>query len=118
MVMAELQHQNYDISGLRGKYRNEFAKPDSPELGFVFTVCDKARGEICQAWPGQPMAAHWRANEPHAFQGPGEEARWLIRELENRIRLFVSLPLASPDRLTRQAKLDQIGGTSLTHERN
>jgi arsenate reductase len=116
MVLQELQHQNYDVSELRSKDWDEFAQKDSPHMDFVFTVCDKARGEVCPVWPGQPMTAHWGADDPHAFEGSDEERRWLIRrvmrELEHRIRIFVSLPFESLDRLAIQAQLDEIGESS------
>lgn len=44
--------------GYRSKDWAEFSRPGSPELDFVFTVCDKAAGEVCPLWPGQPMTAH------------------------------------------------------------
>ncbi len=116
MVLQELQHQNYDISGLRSKDWDEFAQKDSPHMDFVFTVCDNARGEVCPVWPGQPMIAHWGVDDPHAFEGSDEERRWLIRrvmrELERRLRIFVSLPFESLDCLTIQTRLDEIGSSS------
>lgn len=43
--------------------------------------------------------------------GPDEERRRLIRrvmrKLENRIKIFVSLPIDSLDKLTLQARLDE-----------
>jgi arsenate reductase len=85
-------------------------------MDFVFTVCDNARGEVCPVWPGQPMTAHWGVDDPHAFEGSDEERRWLIRrvmrELEHRIKIFVSLPFESLDRLAIQARLDEIGESS------
>ena len=62
------------------------------------------------------MTAHWGVDDPHAFEGPDEERRWLIRrvmrELEHRIKIFVSLPFESLDRLSIQARLDEIGESS------
>jgi len=113
MVIEELQHHNYDTRGVRSKDWDEFAQPGSPAMDFVFTVCDNAKGEVCPVWPEQPMTAHWGVEDPHAFTGSDEERRWLIRrvmrEMENRIKLFTSLPLDSLDRLSIQEHLDRIG---------
>ena len=108
MVLEELRHQNYDTEGLRSKDWSEFAQLDSPHTDFAITVCDDAHG-----WPGQPMSAHWGIEDPHAFEGEESERRWLIRrvlrELENRIKIFVSLPIDALDKLALQERLDEIG---------
>jgi len=113
MVIEELKDHNYDTHGVRSKDWVEFAGLNSPEIDFVITVCDNARGEVCPVWPGQPMAGHWGVEDPHAFTGSADERRWLIRrvirELEHRIKIFTSLPLESLDRMAIQAHLDKIG---------
>lgn len=113
MVLEELERRNYDTAALRSKDWDEFARADSPPLHFIITVCDRARGEACPVWPGRPMSAHWGLADPHAFEGSAEERRWLvrrlIRELENRIKIFVSLPIAQLDRVALQSHLDELG---------
>jgi arsenate reductase len=111
-----LEHVNLPTAGLRSKSWDEFAAPGAPALDFVFTVCDNAAGEVCPVWPGQPMTAHWGIADPAAVEGDGT-AVWLafrraFRELENRIKVFVSLPIASLDRMTLQRRLDAIGKDS------
>jgi len=113
LALAILRERGYDVSGLRSKSWDEFARPGSPRLDFVFTVCDNAASEVCPVWPGQPMTAHWGIQDPAAFAGPEEQQLRLFRrvyiELERRIELFTSLPIESLDRLSLQARLDEIG---------
>ena len=115
MALTLLKQMHYSIDALRSKSWNEFAQPDSPHMDFVFTVCDRAAGEVCPVWPGQPMAAHWGVDDPAAFVGPEDKQRDVFRraylELDSRIKIFTSLPFAKLDRLSLQKRLDQIGKT-------
>jgi arsenate reductase len=58
-ALKQLASAGISMEGLRSKSWDEFARPDAPELHFVFTVCDNAANEVCPYWPGQPMTAHW-----------------------------------------------------------
>lgn len=113
IALETLQMGKMPITGLRSKSWDEFAAPGAPELDFVFTVCDRAAGEVCPIWPGQPMTAHWGFPDPVAFEGNETEKRVLFqevfRQIRTRIELFISLPLTSLDRLSLQRKLDEIG---------
>ena len=97
-----LRKLNFDVSGLRSKSWSEFARPDAPQLDFVFTVCDDAAKEACPLWPGQPMTAHWGIPDPAAVEGTEVEQRLAfadaLRMLTNRINIFVSLPMRSLER--------------------
>lgn len=108
-----LRKFNFATAGLRSKSWDEFAQPGAPRLDFVFTVCDSAAAETCPVWPGQPMSAHWGVPDPAAATGTDAERRLAFADaygrLHNRIAIFVSLPMASLDRLTLQRKLDDIG---------
>jgi arsenate reductase len=99
--------------GLRSKAWDEFAKPGSPELHFVFTVCDNAAQEVCPVWPGQPMTAHWGVPDPAAVTGTPEQIERAFREafviLDRRISLLLCLPLGSLEKLAIQKELDRIG---------
>ena len=110
-----LQSLGHPTAGLRAKSWDEFAIVGAPDMDFIFTVCDNAAGESCPVWPGQPMTAHWGVPDPAAAAGSEGERRAAFRAayaaLENRIRLFLSLPIASLDRLALQAQLDAIGHT-------
>jgi protein-tyrosine-phosphatase len=108
-----LRRYNHDTSELRSKSWNDFAGEDAPEMDFVFTVCDNAAAEVCPAWPGQPMSAHWGFRDPAAFEGSPAEVAAVFAEvygqIERRIDIFVNLPMASLDKLTLQKRLDEIG---------
>jgi len=108
-----LQKNRLPVTEMRSKSWDEFARPEAPQLDFVFTVCDSAAGETCPLWPGQPMTAHWGIEDPAAVEGSDEEKRRAFfqayMQLNRRIAQFVSLPIAKLDRLSLQAKLREIG---------
>jgi len=108
-----LQQQNLGVTGLRSKNWDEFAAAGTPQLDFVFTVCDNAAGEVCPIWPGQPMTAHWGIEDPAAIAGSDEVKRRAFsaafKLLHRRISLFTGLPLAKLDAMAIKRELDQIG---------
>ena len=116
LALELLQSLDHPTAGLRSKSWDEFAIAGAPDMDFIFTVCDSAAGEACPVWPGQPMTAHWGVPDPAAVEGKEIERRAAFRAafaaLDNRIKIFLSLPIASLDRLTLQAKLDAIGRKS------
>ena len=108
-----LQSLGYETSRLRSKSWHELAKPGAPPLDFTFTVCDNAAGETCPVWPGQPITAHWGVPDPAEAKGsPAEVAlafKDAYRMLNQRIGVFVALPIRSLDQLTLQKRLHEIG---------
>jgi protein-tyrosine-phosphatase len=113
----ELLEKNHFPTGeLRSKPWDEFAQPDAPRLDFVITVCDNAAGEVCPVWPGQPMTAHWGIPDPAAVGGSDDVRRHAFVEamtqLQNRIRMFVSLPFNTLDKLKLQQAVREIGKTA------
>lgn len=112
-AIKQMASAGLETAHLRSKSWDEFSKPDSPKLDFVFTVCDNAAQEICPVWPGQPMTAHWGIPDPVAVQGtPQEQERAFhhaFSALNRRISIFLCLPLASLDAFSLQRQLDDIG---------
>lgn len=108
-----LQLMNFKTDFARSKNWDEFAEPGAPQMDFVFTVCDRAAAESCPIWPGQPMTAHWGVPDPVTVSGTEAERRLAFSEayrmLNNRISIFVSLPLTSISKLALQKRLDEIG---------
>lgn len=118
-VVDLLRKANFDVSRLRSKDWGEFARPDAPKLDFVFTLCDDAAAEACPLWPGQPMTAHWGLPDPAAATGNEGEVRLAFadtfRMINNRVSIFVNLPIRSLDKLALQERLDAIGQTVDEH---
>lgn len=116
LALQLLEHMKLPTAGLRSKSWDEFAAPGAPVMDFVFTVCDDAAGEVCPVWPGHPMTAHWGIPDPAAVEGTEIERvdafRKAFRALEHRIRLFMSLPIASLDKMRLQEHMRDIGRSS------
>jgi protein-tyrosine-phosphatase len=120
-TLSLLRGLHYPTADLRSKSWDELAQPGAPRLDFVFTVCDDAAAEVCPLWPGQPMTAHWGMPDPAAVIGSPAEISVAFadtyRMLNNRIDIFINLPLASLDRLSLQRRLDEIGARHETAKR-
>jgi protein-tyrosine-phosphatase len=120
LALNLLKRTNYDVSQLRSKPWDEFAGPGAPKLDFVFTVCDNAAKEVCPIWPGQPMTAHWGLPDPAKAQGTNAERAFAFddcfRMLNQRISIFVNLPIENLSKLSLQHHLDEIGKTKLDTE--
>jgi arsenate reductase (thioredoxin) len=108
-----LERLSYDASAFRSKSWGEFGQTDSPNLDFIFTVCDDAAGESCPIWPGHPMTIHWGIADPARATGSLAEIDLAFDEayrlLHQRITAFVSLPIATLDEKNLGARLREIG---------
>jgi arsenate reductase len=113
MALRTLQEMRLPTEGYRSKDWAEFAQAGAPTLDFVLTVCDKAAGEACPVWPGQPMTAHWGVADPAAFQGTEEETAKVFWDtasvLKRRIELMLALPMEALDSLSMQQQMRDIG---------
>ena len=112
-ALQQLESARVPVNDARSKSWEEFSKPDAPKMDFVFTVCDNAAKEVCPIWPGQPLTAHWGVPDPAAVNGTPDQVLiafyGAFMALESRIALFISLPLASIDRLALKRELENIG---------
>jgi arsenate reductase len=113
LALELLAHMKIPADGARSKSWDEFAGPGAVQFDFIITVCDKAAGELCPVWPGQPVTAHWGVADPAAATGSDAEKmlafRDAFRALEHRIRIFANLPPASLERLKTRRDLERIG---------
>ncbi len=112
-AIAYLERHNISTQNLRAKDWAEFARPDAPKMDFVFTVCDRAAGEVCPVWPGQPMTAHWGVDDPVPVEGDAEKKTRAFADaytvLNRRIAIFLSLPLDKLDQISLRKELARIG---------
>jgi arsenate reductase len=95
LAIETLERNGVPAKDSRSKSWNEFAGPDQPPFDFVITVCDRAAGEVCPVWPGNPARAHWSIPDPAAIEGSREtQVRAFDRaflELDARIQEFLRL---------------------------
>lgn len=112
-AIEQLRAIGYPTVGLRSKSWDEFAAPGAPHMDFVFTVCDKAAGEMCPIWPGHPMTAHWGFEDPAAVQGPDANKRrafaQVFHQIRNRVQSFIALPLDELDEAAIKREIAKIG---------
>jgi len=112
-ALRQIEEAGLSPEGFRSKSWDEFSKPDSPPIDFIFTVCDNAANEVCPIWPGHPVTAHWGIPDPAAVEGsPAEIARAFndaFATLDRRISLFLALPFETLASLSIQRELDRIG---------
>lgn len=108
-----LKSLNHDIAELRPKDWTQFARPDAPEMDFVFTLSETAANDAAPPWPGNPATALWTLPDPAAFEGEDVQKALAFadayRMLNNRISIFASLPLATLQGMALQHRLDAIG---------
>lgn len=116
MALQVLQEAGFSTDGLRSKPWDEFAQPDAPEMDLIITVCDRAAGETCPVWPGQPITAHWGVPDPAAAVGTTEEIHKAFVQamlvLQQRISLLQALKIESLDRLVLENRVREIGRSS------
>jgi protein-tyrosine-phosphatase len=117
LTVELLNEVNYETKDQRSKSWDEFATLDGPHLDFVFSVCDQAAAEQCPLWPSQPITAHWGVADPAAYEGKEDAKRGFFfrihSELENRIKIFVSLRIEALDSFALRQRVAEIGRVKL-----
>ena len=115
MALRVLEELHLPTAGLRSKSWDEFAGANRQVLHFVITVCDRAAGEACPVWPGQPMTAHWGLPDPAAVQGDDSAVHRAFTDtaiaLRRRIELMIALPIERLDRLALQRSVRDIANS-------
>ena len=117
ITLQVLTDLDYETDVLSSKSWNDFASPNGPELDFVFTLCDRAAAELCPAWPGQPIRAHWGIEDPVSATGSDSARRRIFakvyKELERRIRIFTALPVETLERFALERWVTDLGKLDL-----
>jgi len=113
IAVALLEQMKLPCADLRSKSWDEFEAAGAPPMHFIITVCDNAAGEACPVWPGKPITAHWGIPDPAAVAG-SEAQKWqafrtALRQMQQRIKHLVGLPIDSLDRVQLKLRLDEIG---------
>jgi arsenate reductase len=113
LAIEVLHERGLPTAGLRSKSWDEFAGPHAVAMDFIFTVCDKAAGEVCPLWPGRPVTAHWGVDDPASVEGGQLERlrvfKLVARKLDSRVRLLSSLRPEQLDQISLKRRLDDIG---------
>ncbi|MGH8050427.1 MAG: arsenate reductase ArsC [Arenimonas sp.] len=113
LAIELLQKIGFETDALYPKSWEEFATDDAPEMDFIISLCDRAAGEACPAWPGHPITAHWSVPDPASASDDREHSRkafqLVLQILQQRISLMLALRLEALDRLAMQTRLQQLG---------
>lgn len=112
-ALEQIADIGYPVDSLRSKSWQEYAGPNALHMDLVITVCDKAAGESCPHWPGQPVTAQWSFRDPAEVEGSDDEIRHafavVCREIKTRLDILMSLPIHRLEKLALQRELDKIG---------
>ncbi|MGL5085250.1 MAG: arsenate reductase ArsC [Clostridium sp.] len=103
----KLEEMGVDINTVIPKSINTFL---DYEFDFVITLCEKAKKE-CITFKNNPISTHWDLEDPTYYSGSYEEKASkyikMIKELDYRINLLMSLNLEKMDRKDVVKKLSE-----------
>jgi len=111
LTIERLEKEGIFITDARSKSWDEFSGANAPSLDLVITVCDNAAEQVCPAWTGNPITAHWGIPDPI---GADENERRIefakaFVMIERRIQLLTSLNPGNFERMALQSEVRQIG---------
>ena len=113
-VMEQLAALGHDTSALHSKSWEAFTHAEAPRMDFVIALCDMLDGQTGPDFGDRAVTGAWPLPDPMKFSGSAVEQAVLLNELyaalDRRIRMFISLPFASLDRIAVGRRLDDIGG--------
>lgn len=111
-VMTLLKTLGHDVSELRSKSWSELSGPEAPRMDFVITLCDTIQGQICPDFGATTITGAWPLPDPSKFSASTAERATLLNEvyagLRRRLEAFISLPVASLDRMALKARVDEL----------
>lgn len=111
-VLSLLKALGHDVSGLRSKSWSEFTGPAAPRMDFVLTLCDTLDGQVCPDFGATTVTGAWPLPDPSKFNGSTAERATLLNEvyagLRRRLEAFISLPIATLDRIALKARVDEL----------
>ena len=109
--LALLAKEGINTEGCHSKSWDDL--PVTPDI--VITVCGSAADEVCPAYLGKALRAHWGVEDPAHATGTDEEIDTAFMQaytiLRKRIEAFLELPLDQLQQNPHQLKceMDRIG---------
>ena len=107
--IALLQREGIATEGYYSKSWENL--PVTPDI--VISVCGNAASEVCPAYLGPVLRAHWGVDDPAHASGTDAEidAAFMqaYRILRRRIEAFLALPLDALDQAALKREMDKIG---------
>lgn len=114
-VLERLEALNFDTSNLSSKSWSAFTAADAQKMDFVIAMCDTLTGQQCPDFGDHVVTGSWPFPDPAKFEGTDVERTAMLNELigmiERRLDIFINLPFSSLDKISLQARIDELGQT-------
>lgn len=112
-ALATLKRHGLPTEGYQSQSWEDF---EAVPMDIVITVCDNAAGEVCPAYLGGAVRAHWGVSDPGHVEGSEEEKIAAFEKtfaiLEQRVKKMLALPLQKISREALTEQLNEIGTTA------